>query len=660
MACAEDEHEAPLSKVVSRFRHIGSFLVYLLDYQLVICKSCKFALQPSAISSHLLRHQIYREKRQNLLDRVAKLHLLEPDQVSLPSEVIPAIPHLPVAAGHRCGLPSCGHLCISHKRMTQHLRERHAHVDSAKSVSRSCHVYLQTFFKGNKVRYFEVEPSKTDAIPDSTRQSDRYRFVNGSDLEENSSPGPPLGTEQCPLLHRTPETQLQIGDLLYMHHYTTVTGLSLTRGTEHVSFWTHDLPLQAANQPFLLHGILGVAAFHQAVLASDPDVRRQHQSAGLQHQSAGLATFRTMVDRPTPETSVALTTFARLLGVQNCAQALLEADGCSQTDHVEGANISEVLECMQLLRGGLELLLSMQSLLPADSALLLSNQVLDGLHDLEFGPEMPSKRAIYLANEFNTHLISPGDFSSPRERITWLYSLETLAAVRQYVRFCVSVSDMTCMDGVTDDSLKAVYPGQIRSNIDVQYLKRTLTKSRDSAEQLYRKNGLREETTPSPLLSCYPSLTVPLRQQLCSLPRRLMAMTHRPSTTEIKAFDQAMAALVSCFSRYYAADAVWARWNGIESWPRMLSDHFVAMIGSSHALALTLVAHWLYMFEMQEKHYWFLRGRSQRMMRIVLHNLNPTMQAFVQDRIASLPEIGSTHAMWQRPSGLAASCGSHQ
>ena len=115
-----------------------------------------------------------------------------------------------------------------------------------------------------------------------------------------------------------------------------------------------------------------------------------------------------------------------------------------------------------------------------------------------------------------------------------------------------------------------------------------------------------------------------------------MARVAEPNSLDTRAFDQAMAALISCFSRNYAMDAVWARWNGIESWPRMLSNDFFSMVKATEPLALVLVAHWCVLLSMQENQYWFLRGQSERILKIVLENLSVDMQDFVQDCVASL------------------------
>ncbi len=619
-----------------RSRSLGVLLAHLPDYGLIICKSCKFAIQPKALSSHLLRHHIYRDKRQNILDRVAELTLLEPDQVSLPTTKLSAFPHLPVALGFRCQFQLCSHLCISQKRMSQHLRENHGCVNVTDVDGYAERAYLQTFFKGNKTRYFEVKAKDEKASSGSPQEPPQYRFVETSQRDGDGGLSPkPLNDSTPHAVDVAPATHLPMADLLYLHHYTTVTGLSLTRGAEPTNLWTHDLPLQALAQPFLMHAILGVGAFHQALLTSNAIERRRHQSAGLLHQTAGLATFRSMVGHPTQETSTAFTAFSRLLGVQSCVQALLESeDSASQAvTNLGTSRISKILEFFLLLRGGLQILLSMQDLLPAGSGLILSAEILEGLDDLESPPAALDDSAPYLANELCTRLVSSDVSSSPDE---WPLRMKSLTGVRQLMNLCVAVSTSKNTDPITDSWITATVPDLTRTTDDIQHVTRTLAESHRSADLLYRQTRLDHPAAFCPPLLCYPHIPKATYAKLVSLPSRLMARVVTPTPAETRAFDQAMAALISSFSRSYAMDAVWARWNGIESWPRMLSRYFDDMIKATNPLALVLVAHWCVLLSMQEDHYFFLRGQSQRMLKIIMENLSVDMQEFVEDCVSSL------------------------
>ena len=397
-------------------------------------------------------------------------------------------------------------MCISHKRMSQHLRGKHGGIDVTDVDGNARHVYLQTFFKGNKIRYFEVKPrDETYELPPASQP--KIHFVKASQQDQED------GLQQTPVtgygtqaVARAPGTNLPMKTLLYLHHYCTIAGLSLNRGGEPATLWTHDLPLQGSAQPFLMHGMLGVAAFHQALMASDPGERRRHQSAGLLHQSLGLATFRSIVDHPTLETSTALTAFSRLLGVQSLVQALLEAgDSPSQANDLQRSGASEILEFLLLLRGGVEILLSMQNLLPAGSGFILSAEVRHGLENFEFSPDALVTSAPYLANELCTRLVWSEEFPWPDG---WAFRLKTLAEVGSFMRLCVSMSKVTDTQTITDSWIVNAIPELAQSVGDVQHFTRTLAEAHRSAELFRSQPRLDHERAPCPVLLCYPHIPV--------------------------------------------------------------------------------------------------------------------------------------------------------
>lgn len=90
---------------------LGDFLQYNSEYRVLICKECQYAIQKSALESHLLRHKIYRGQRQRMLASISKLHLLEPDEVELPPASCLAVAKLPVILGWRCTSAVCSFLC---------------------------------------------------------------------------------------------------------------------------------------------------------------------------------------------------------------------------------------------------------------------------------------------------------------------------------------------------------------------------------------------------------------------------------------------------------------------------------------------------------------------------------------------------------------------
>lgn len=138
--------------------HLGDLLGYNAEYRVLICRECRYAIQKSALRSHLLRHKVYRGERERLLASIALLDLPGPDQVLLPHPSSRPISALPVMSGYRCTAPECGYLCASAKRMRCHRSEVHGFAD-ALFFDSARPAKLQTFFRGTKLRYFEVTPA---------------------------------------------------------------------------------------------------------------------------------------------------------------------------------------------------------------------------------------------------------------------------------------------------------------------------------------------------------------------------------------------------------------------------------------------------------------------------------------------------------------------
>lgn len=631
----QDASRDPCSNV--RIQDLNHLLVHLPDYGVLLCKSCKFAVQPRAISSHLLRHRVYRDKRQTVLELVAQLYLLEPDKVPIPTVGIRPFLHLPVHAGYRCSFPKCGHLYISYKRMSLHLQERHKKVPSGLPHGGMDQVYLQTFFKGNQVRYFEVEQEVATTASGAAQQPLAYRHQflvqSSSTADKVASDGDSIkvNVEDFGKSKFMPH---QITDLMYFHQYITCTGLSLQRGTEPASVWIYDIPQTAATHHFLMHGILGVAAFQQALDAADLKHRAEHRTAALKHQSAGLAIFRSLIDCPTAVTSTALAAFARLLGVQYCAEAVLEAiPRIPGTSNHADCEISRVTDFMNLLNGGTDILLSMQHLLPVDSGLRIPPEALQGLGQLEVPSEALQGHTLSLVNEVCIWL-SRSQHGGDLNQLPFRAS--SLDDVRLLVELCMQVLAVENTQAVTAELVRAIIPSSSDLVSSNTMLVTAIIISRTRAGASYHNIQQAGHGLPSPVLLCYPHIPPKTYEWLVSLPTRLLARIPQLTNLEIRAFDLAMAALVSSYSRSFAADTAWARWNGIESWPRMLSAPFLDMLKSAHPLALVLVAQWCALLFMQGEQYWFLRGQAQRMLDVILANLDVELHDLAREAFSLL------------------------
>ncbi len=137
---------------------LEGLLQYLSPYKVVVCTSCRYAIQPKAIARHLKEiHRIKRSDRQPFMQHVEKFELAEHELVM---QYIPGqfpVPLLPVQSGLQCRSQDCSYLCVTEKRMKHHWLAVHGRQGLAACDWQTAP--LQTFFKGNLLRYFTGTPS---------------------------------------------------------------------------------------------------------------------------------------------------------------------------------------------------------------------------------------------------------------------------------------------------------------------------------------------------------------------------------------------------------------------------------------------------------------------------------------------------------------------
>lgn len=274
----------------------NDLLSYNATYQILICRECQYAIQKSAVSNHLLRHKIYREDRQRVLSSIAHFDLLEPEHVSLPSPLSPAVEGLPVTSGYRCVEAACGFLCASSKRMKRHRKEVHGVGDDDASSMISSPVKIQTFFRGNKLKYFEVAPSlkghsgglapETDSIAEHDLEM-RVRCEHGPDevmrktIATNSEPEQRYAEDDSARLRST-SISIDLQVLTYFHHFVSVTSFTLpVRSEQHPNVWQTEIVPLALRQQWLMSGLLALSAYHIATLAEDAPLKRLHYARAV-------------------------------------------------------------------------------------------------------------------------------------------------------------------------------------------------------------------------------------------------------------------------------------------------------------------------------------------------------------------------------------------
>jgi Orsellinic acid/F9775 biosynthesis cluster protein D len=106
------------------------YLLYLLEQQVLICRSCQYCLQPNGVRGHLQRkHQAIPLKvRKELVIYAESLTLRDPSKVVTPAAIIPAFEGLKVTPGYCCSI--CGSLYGTIGSIEEHCTKAHGWTES--------------------------------------------------------------------------------------------------------------------------------------------------------------------------------------------------------------------------------------------------------------------------------------------------------------------------------------------------------------------------------------------------------------------------------------------------------------------------------------------------------------------------------------------------
>lgn len=205
----------------------------------------------------------------------------------LPGPDSTPIDALPIISGFCCTAADCGNLCASFKRMRRHWSEIHGFNETAltsSSIARA--VKLQTFFRGTKLRYFEVNCSSvesvTKTVPLVTTGSDATHGDEGHDPDTGTPPQVPT---TCKIPLDTSLVNIDLETLMYFHHFTNTTSFTLP-SVQHpesvIHYWQTDVVLQALQRRWLMCGLLAISACHLATLSEDPEIKQVHLEKSAQ------------------------------------------------------------------------------------------------------------------------------------------------------------------------------------------------------------------------------------------------------------------------------------------------------------------------------------------------------------------------------------------
>ncbi|KAH7374072.1 hypothetical protein BKA64DRAFT_586525 [Cadophora sp. MPI-SDFR-AT-0126] len=292
-------------------------LTYLPHYRVLICKECQYAIQPLAVSRHLKElHGICRSDREGFMAYTRSLNLANPKDVPLPKYDATPVPFLPTQRGFACGLSGCDHLSVTVKRMKRHWA--HTHNGVIINEARWRRVVLQTFFRGNQLRYFAVRGL--------------------------ASPSP----MQPPAVNKAPPGNFSswtLEDLDLLQHFRASTCLEVGHSSGSRRLWQTTIPEMACSYPFLKYGILALSALHLAHLRL-PE-RKNYRLKAASYQNKALPLFSSSIAKVDEETCHPLVAFSKLLLIYCYASE----DQDEELVLARRGNRSGLLDWLYIIRG---------------------------------------------------------------------------------------------------------------------------------------------------------------------------------------------------------------------------------------------------------------------------------------------------------------------
>ncbi|KAJ5428821.1 transcriptional regulator family: Fungal Specific TF [Penicillium cf. griseofulvum] len=316
----------------------SQLLHYLPTYQVLICLRCSYAIQPGAVARHLKEiHHVHHLSRRAFIEYASRFELSQPNDVVLPDETQFPVPLLPVQNGLACSFAGCIHLCITAKRMKQHWMSVH-HIPASDNAGFWDPVPLQTFFRGNALRYFT-----NPALLILSSSSDN------SDGLTNTTATTSASSEN---LESSPYQTLVTSDAGLLDHYRNYTYKTLSCGPETDDVFRIIVPQLATQFPFLLHGILSCSSLHLASI--DPANRAYYTIQSIRHEDQAAPAFRWATMHVDSKNSQAVLAFAFFLviyalGSESNDQPLFLSNDNNQED-------VPYLEWIEILRNGCSML----------------------------------------------------------------------------------------------------------------------------------------------------------------------------------------------------------------------------------------------------------------------------------------------------------------
>lgn len=121
-------------------------------------------------------------------------------------------------------------------------------------------------------------------------------------------------------------TTQPIHDLELMHHYCISTCESLAFREDLRYVWRVAFPQEGYRHPFVMHGLLSLAALHKAYLF--PSRRQEYLTLAASHHALGLERFRALLSDIGDSNWKAMLCYASIVVIHVCSLAARSENGC--------------------------------------------------------------------------------------------------------------------------------------------------------------------------------------------------------------------------------------------------------------------------------------------------------------------------------------------
>ncbi|KAI1072685.1 hypothetical protein LB507_003430 [Fusarium sp. FIESC RH6] len=180
-------------------------------------------------------------------------------------------------------------------------------------------------------------PNLPDLTPSTPGSLENIQVDSPAHFQDYTHPNP--ADQIAPF----PAHELWARDCELMHHYCTVTAESLSIRKDLIYVWSVAIPRLGYQDPFVMHGILAIAAAHKAYMV--PASRKTYLPLADYHQTLGSEGYRRQLQNFDPSNWMPIFGFASVVVLHMLTLSMRSENGVLENP------INNIIEVASLVRG---------------------------------------------------------------------------------------------------------------------------------------------------------------------------------------------------------------------------------------------------------------------------------------------------------------------